>query len=148
MQGQQQPMQIAANPALQSLLDSLPHTDVPLKVVTAQINGSNPPQSRMMIICPDHNQAMCAECKVNFNELNYMHQFMQGAPPEAIPPPPNVQPPPQRAEMIKNAKEQGNVGVVSIWLTSRRLSRQAIIHKLLHITLGRQIWHYQDRPGS
>lgn len=40
-----------------------------------------------------------------------MHQFLRTAPAEAIPPPPQVQPPPQRAEAIKNAKEQGNVGL-------------------------------------
>lgn len=103
------PPQIPVNPALQSLLDSLPHTDTPFTLVTAPIPNSNPPQTNTMVVCPTHKAAVCEACGVNFNDLNYMHQFLRTAPPEAIPPPPNVPAPPQRAEMIKNAKEQGNV---------------------------------------
>lgn len=103
------PMQVPINPALQSLLDSLPHTETPFTLITAPIPNTQPPQTNTMVVCPAHKQSICEACGVNFNDLNYMHQFLRSAPAEAIPPPPNVQPPPQRAEMIKAAKEQGNV---------------------------------------
>ena len=103
------PMQISANPALQSLLDSLPHNPVPFTFISTPVPGSNPPGVNLVAVCPAHKQSLCEICGADFNGLNYMHQFLRTAPPEAIPPPPNVQPPPQRAEMIKNAKEQGNV---------------------------------------
>ena len=102
-------MQIPVNPAMQSLLDSLPHHPVPFMLANVTVPNSHPPQSNIIAICPAHKQSMCAECGVDFNGLNYMHQFLKNAPDEAIPPPPNVQPPAQRAEMIKNMKEQGNV---------------------------------------
>lgn len=104
------PMQVPVNPALQALLDSLPHADTPFKLLNVTMPNTNPPQANTIAVCPSHDKSACEECKVDFNNLNYMHQFLRSAPPEAIPPPPNVQPPPQRAEMVKNAKEQGNVG--------------------------------------
>ncbi|ORX34371.1 hypothetical protein BD324DRAFT_583396 [Kockovaella imperatae] len=102
------PMQIPVNPAMQTLLDSLPHHPVPIFLANVQIPNSQPPQINTIAVCPEHKQSICEACGVDFNGLNYMHQFLRGAPDEAIPPPPNVQPPPQRAEMIKNMKEQGN----------------------------------------
>lgn len=104
------PMQIPVNPAMTALLDALPHESKPLMIVEATIPGTNPPVQNTIVVCPAHKQSYCEACGVDFNSLNYTHQFMRGAPPEAIPPPPNVPAPPQRAEQIKNAKEQGNVG--------------------------------------
>lgn len=103
------PPQINVNPALQSLLDSLPHVDKPFTLLNVPLPNTQPPQINTVVVCPTHKAAVCEICDVNFNDLNYMHQFLRSAPAEAIPPPPNVPPPPQRAEMIKNAKEQGNV---------------------------------------
>lgn len=97
------------NPALQALLDSLPHTHIPFELITAPVPGANPPQTSMLVVSPVNKQVVCEETGTDFSAINYMHQFLKGAPPEAIPPPPNVQPPPQRAEMVKMAKEQGNV---------------------------------------
>ncbi|WVR04417.1 hypothetical protein IAU60_001419 [Kwoniella sp. DSM 27419] len=104
------PAQIPVNPALQALLDSIPHQDVPfaLQSVPLPTPPGAPPQTGLVVVCPQHKNSACAECGVDFNGLNYMHQFLRTAPAEAIPPPPNVQPPPQRAEAIKAMKEQGN----------------------------------------
>ncbi|OCF37583.1 translocation protein SEC72 [Kwoniella heveanensis BCC8398] len=104
------PAQIAVNPALQTLLDSIPHTDVPfaLQTVPLPTPPNVPPQTGVVVTCPQHKNSACEECGVDFNALNYLHQFLRAAPKEAIPPPPNVQPPPQRAEAIKQLKEQGN----------------------------------------
>lgn len=107
---QPQQMQIPVNPALQTLLDSLPHNPVPFALQSAPIPNTNPPQINTVVTCLTHKASYCEACGVDFNSLNYMQQFLRTAPAEAIPPPPNVQPPPQRAEMIKNAKEAGNVG--------------------------------------
>ncbi|WVQ68967.1 uncharacterized protein L199_007177 [Kwoniella botswanensis] len=106
---------IPVNPALLTLLDSLPHKDIPFALQTIQLPTppNVPPQQGIVVTCPEHKQSSCEECNVDFNALNYMHQFLRSAPPEAIPPPPNVQPPPQRAEMIKNLKEQGNTAFKS-----------------------------------
>jgi translocation protein SEC72 len=108
-----------ANPALTALLDSLPTNSTPFALVDMPLppGAAPPPQpgqpavapTQQIITCAAHKQVACEACGVNFGPLNYMHQFMRGAPPEAIPPPPNMQVPPQRAEMVKNAKEQGNV---------------------------------------
>jgi translocation protein SEC72 len=103
------PMPMAINPALQQLLDSLPHIEVPFELVNAPIPNTQPPQMNLTVLCPQHKLSVCEACGCDFGGLNYMHQFLRTAPPEAIPPPPNVPPPPQRAEMVKNAKEQGNV---------------------------------------
>ncbi|KAK4689780.1 translocation protein SEC72, partial [Tremellales sp. Uapishka_1] len=100
--------QIPVNPVLQELLDSLPHTSVPFLLATAPIANAQPPQSNTVVLCPVHKQSQCEQCGVDFNSLNYMHQFLRTAPSEAVPPPPNVQPPPQRADQIKTAKEAGN----------------------------------------
>ncbi|KAL7420049.1 hypothetical protein Q5752_005014 [Cryptotrichosporon argae] len=102
------PPQVAPNPALQALLDAQPHTARPFALITAPIPNTQPPQVSTLVVCPTHKRQACAECAVDFTQLNYMHQFLRAAPPEAIPPPPNVPPPPQRAEAIKAAKEQGN----------------------------------------
>ncbi len=109
-------MQIPINPAMQTLLDSLPHHPVPFQLATVPVANSTPPQTNTIALCPAHKQPVCETCGVDFTGLNYMHQFLRMAPPEAIPPPPNVQPPPQRAEMIKNMKEQGNVGILRFWI--------------------------------
>lgn len=106
---QDPPLQIPINPALQTLLDSLPHNPIPFTLQTVPVPNMNPLQTNTIVTCPTHKQSYCEPCGVDFNSLNYMHQFLRTAPAEAIPPPPNVQPPPQRAEMIKNAKEAGNV---------------------------------------
>ncbi|KAI9635493.1 uncharacterized protein MKK02DRAFT_44183 [Dioszegia hungarica] len=103
------PPSIPANPALTALLDSLPSTQLPFAVAEVPIPGSNPPQTQQIVICPAHQKVVCPECGVDYNALNFMQQFMRAAPTDAIPPPPNMAPPPQRAEMIKNAKEQGNL---------------------------------------
>ena len=106
-QPQMQPLQI--NPALQELLDSLPHNSIPFILNEQSIPNSQPPQNNITITCPLHKLSYCESCGVDFNGLNYMHQFLRMAPAEAIPPPPNMAPPPQRAESIKQAKEAGNV---------------------------------------
>ena len=106
------PMQIPLNPALQTLLDSLPHNPIPFNIQSLPIPNTNPPQINTLVTCPTHKSSYCDQCGVDFNALNYMHQFLRSAPPDAIPPPPNVQPPPQRAEMIKSAKEAGNVSLM------------------------------------
>ncbi|WWC67668.1 uncharacterized protein I206_101579 [Kwoniella pini CBS 10737] len=109
------PPQIPINPELLSLLDSIPHQDVPfaLQSIPIPTPPNVPPQTGIVVTCQEHKSSLCEECGVDFNALNYMHQFLRTAPPEAIPPPPNVQPPPQRAEMIKNLKEQGNTAFKS-----------------------------------
>ena len=94
---------------MQALLDSLPHNPISFALQTAILPNTNPPQTNTVVVCPAHKQSYCEICGVDFNALNYMHQFLRTAPPEAIPPPPNVQPPPQRAEMIRTMKEAGNV---------------------------------------
>ena len=94
---------------MQSLLDSLPHHPVDFELANVPIQGTNPPQINTVAVCPAHKQAMCETCGVDFMGLNHLNLYMRMAPDEAIPPPPNVQPAPQRAEIIKNLKEQGNV---------------------------------------
>ncbi|CAD6566132.1 MAG: hypothetical protein TREMPRED_002199 [Tremellales sp. Tagirdzhanova-0007] len=110
---QSAPMQIPINPALQTLLDSLPHNPVPFALQNITLPGTNPPQTNTVVLCPQHSASCCESCNVDFNSLNFMHQFLRTAPAEAIPPPPNVQPAPQRAEMIKTAKEAGNTAFKS-----------------------------------
>lgn len=120
--GGPQPM-IPSNPALTALLDSLPSTSLPLAIIEIPIPNSQPPQVAHMVVCPAHKQAACVECGVDYSALNFMHQYLHTAPPEAIPPPPNMQPAPQRAEMIKSAKEQGNVSPSVLrfgWLWDRK----------------------------
>jgi hypothetical protein len=102
-------MQIPVNPALTALLDSLPHSPTPFALQTVPVPGTNPPQTNTVVVCPSHKQSYCETCGVDYNALNFMHQFLRAAPTDAIPPPPNVAPPPQRAEQIKAAKEAGNV---------------------------------------
>ncbi|KAL1409775.1 hypothetical protein Q8F55_003772 [Vanrija albida] len=102
------PMDIQVDPAMQLLLDSLPHTPKPFALAEMPIPNTQPPITQVMVVCLEHKSPACEQCNVNFTGLNYMHQFLRAAPPEAIPPPPNVQPPPQRAEQIKAAKEAGN----------------------------------------
>ncbi|GFZ49154.1 hypothetical protein JCM24511_06904 [Saitozyma sp. JCM 24511] len=102
------PMQVPVNPALTALLDSLPHNPTPFALQTAPVPGTNPPQTNTVVVCPTHKQSYCETCGVDYNALNFMHQFLRAAPTDAIPPPPNVAPPPQRAEQIKAAKEAGN----------------------------------------
>jgi translocation protein SEC72 len=102
-------MQVPVNPALTALLDSLPHNPTPFALQTVPVPGSNPPQTNTVVVCPAHKQSYCETCGVDYNALNFMHQFLRAAPTDAIPPPPNVAPPPQRAEQIRAAKEAGNV---------------------------------------
>lgn len=97
------------NPALQALLDAIPHTAVPFTIQEGTINGSNPPQKTTIVLCDAHKQIVCQTCGTNFQSINYMFNFLRNAPVEAIPPPPNAPVPPQRAEAIKQAKEAGNV---------------------------------------
>lgn len=97
------------NPALQALLDAIPHTPVPFTIQDGPIPGTNPPQMTTMILCEAHKQVICQTCGVHFGSINYMFNFLKGAPAEAIPPPPNAPTQPQRAEAIKQAKEAGNV---------------------------------------
>ncbi|GMK59809.1 hypothetical protein CspeluHIS016_0900260 [Cutaneotrichosporon spelunceum] len=101
-------MQVAPDPAMQALLDSLPTRTMPFALIDVAIPNSQPPQVQNMVVCVEHQQPVCDVCDVNYTPLNYMQQFMKNAPPEAVPPPPNVQPPPQRAEQIKQIKEAGN----------------------------------------
>ncbi|EJT50489.1 hypothetical protein A1Q1_00187 [Trichosporon asahii var. asahii CBS 2479] len=101
-------MNIQIDERMQLLLDSLPTRNVPFTLVDVPLPGSQPPQTQQMVVCAEHKAPVCETCSVNFTPLNYMHQFMRSAPPEAIPPPPQVQPPPHRAEAIKQAKEAGN----------------------------------------
>lgn len=107
------PPSMPSNPALTALLDSLPSVSLPFAIAEIPIPNSQPPQSGQVVVCPAHKQVVCPECGVDYAALNFMQQFMRAAPADAIPPPPNMQPPPQRAEMIKNAKEQGNVSAGS-----------------------------------
>ncbi|KAK8846756.1 hypothetical protein IAR55_005844 [Kwoniella newhampshirensis] len=104
------PQAIPLNPALLTILDSIPHTDVPFALQTVPIPTppNQPPQTGVVVTCREHKNSNCELCDVDFNALNYMHQFLRMAPPEAIPPPPNMAPPPVRAEQIKAAKEAGN----------------------------------------
>ena len=118
-----QPMMPPPNPALQTLLDSLPSRTLPFTFHTIAPPPNAPPgpngqpqPAQQILVCPAHKTSYCETCGVDYNGINYLHQFLRNAPVEAIPPPPNVAPPPQRAEAVKNLKEQGNV--------SRRRARQ------------------------
>lgn len=106
------PMPMPVNPEMQALLDSLPHNPVALHLHTQPTPG--PPgqagQTDTIVVCPQHKRSGCDECGVDFGALNHLQQYMKAAPNDAVPPPPQMQPPPQRAEQIKAAKEQGNVG--------------------------------------
>jgi len=146
------PLQIPVNPGLQTLLDSLPHNPIPFALQNATIPNINPPRTNTIVTCPAHKASYCEACGVDFNALNYMHQFLRTAPAEAIPPPPNVQPPPQRAEVIKNAKEAGNVRAS---LLSYRADRFCRPRSRLRISLWRSsttrnplTWHCPVRPGN
>jgi translocation protein SEC72 len=97
------------DPALQALLDSIPHTPVLFTIQEGTIPGSNPPQQTTVIMCEPHKQVVCQICGTHFGSINYMFGFLKSAPTEAIPPPPNAPVPPQRAEAIKSAKDAGNV---------------------------------------
>jgi hypothetical protein len=152
--GMMMPPSPPPNPALQALLDAIPHTPVPFTIQDGPIPGTNPPQMTTMILCEAHKQVICQTCGVHFGSINYMFNFLKGAPAEAIPPPPNAPTQPQRAEAIKQAKEAGNVRGVweccrSTELTSfRTLSSNSNMVKPLLYTRVRQIWHYQDHLGS
>lgn len=104
-------MNIQIDERMQLILDSIPTKILPFTLIDRPIPGSEPPASQQMVVCIEHKVPSCSTCHVNFTPLNYMHQFMRSAPPEAIPPPPQVQPPPHRAEAIKQAKEAGNVSL-------------------------------------
>ena len=97
------------NPALQAILDAIPHVNVPFSIQEGTIPNTNPPQTTTMVTCDAHKQVICKICDVHFGPINYMFNFLKGAPAEAIPPPPNAPTQPQRAEAIKQAKEAGNV---------------------------------------
>jgi translocation protein SEC72 len=97
------------NPALQAILDAIPHINVPFSIQEGTIPNSNPPQTTTMVTCDAHKQVICKICDIHFGPINYMFNFLKGAPAEAIPPPPNAPTQPQRAEAIKQAKEAGNV---------------------------------------
>ncbi|EIW68708.1 hypothetical protein TREMEDRAFT_23695, partial [Tremella mesenterica DSM 1558] len=66
-----------------------------------------------IVVCSEHRLSYCEKCDVDFNGLNYLHQFLKAAPADAVPPPPNVPPPPQRATVVKQLKEQGNTAFKS-----------------------------------
>lgn len=97
------------NPALQAILDAIPHINVPFSIQEGTIPNTNPPQTTTMVTCDAHKQVICKICDIHFGPINYMFNFLKGAPAEAIPPPPNAPTQPQRAEAIKQAKEAGNV---------------------------------------
>lgn len=97
------------DPALQALLDAIPHIPVPFAFEEGTIPNTNPPQKTTMVVCDAHKQVICQICGTQFGSINYMFGFLKNAPSEAIPPPPNAPVPPQRAEAIKQAKEAGNV---------------------------------------
>ena len=94
---------------MQAILDSLPHNETPFELVKVPVPNTNPPQFNIMVVSPDNKKPVDEATGVDFNNLNYMHQFLRAAPGDAVPPPPSVPAPPQRAEMIKAAKEAGNV---------------------------------------
>lgn len=148
------PMNIQIDERMQLLLDSLPTRNVPFALVDVPLPGSQPPQTQQMVVCAEHKAPVCETCAVNFTPLNYMHQFMRSAPPEAIPPPPQVQPPPHRAEAIKQAKEAGNVSDDRLPTgptsspPSRMLSRPETSPPPFRITLDQRTWRSQDLPGS
>lgn len=155
------PMAISSNPAMTALLDSLPTSSLPFALTEVALPpGAAPPQqpgapapTQQLITCAIHKQVVCEPCGVNYAALNYMHQFMRGAPPEAIPPPPNVQAPPQRAEMIKNAKEAGNVSrrcaaSERFDLMARLRSSKIISPLRFNITRDQPTWHCRVPLGS
>lgn len=107
--GMMMPPSPPPNPALQALLDAIPHVPVPFTIQDGPIPNTNPPQTTTMVLCEAHKQVICQTCGVHFGPINYMSNFLKGAPAEAIPPPPNAPTQPQRAEAIKQAKEAGNV---------------------------------------
>lgn len=107
--GMMMPPSPPPDPALQALLDSIPHIPVLFTIQEGVIPGSNPPQTTAVIMCEPHKQVVCQTCGTHFGSINYMFGFLKSAPSEAIPPPPNAPVPPQRAEAIKAAKDAGNV---------------------------------------
>ena len=144
-------MNIQIDERMQLLLDSLPTRNVPFTLVDVPLPGSQPPQTQQMVVCAEHKAPVCETCSVNFTPLNYMHQFMRSAPPEAIPPPPQVQPPPHRAEAIKQAKEAGNVRLDPlsyVELTSRTLSSRETSLVLSRTTPDQPTWRSHGHLGS
>ena len=140
------------NPALQAILDAIPHVNVPFSIQEGTIPNTNPPQQTTMVTCDAHKMVICKTCDVHFGPINYMFNFLKGAPAEAIPPPPNAPTQPQRAEAIKQAKEAGNVSPISLLRDradpSRTRSSNNSMVKLRLYTLVRPIWHYQGLHGN
>lgn len=146
-------MQIRVDPAMQQLLDSIPYTDVPFHLQQQPVPNTTPPQINTLVLCPMHKQSACEQCGVDFNGINYLHQFLRMAPSDAIPPPPQVQPLPQRAEQIKMMKEQGNVSrprreSLLVLIISRSPSKPDSSQSLSSTTPSQQIWRYLDHLGS
>ena len=140
------------NTALQAILDAIPHINVPFSIQEGTIPNSNPPQTTTMVTCDAHKQVICKICDIHFGPINYMFNFLKGAPAEAIPPPPNAPTQPQRAEAIKQAKEAGNVGHTLLLgypkLTYRMHSKHKTTNKLPLSTPVQPIWLYQDLRGN
>ncbi|KDQ18966.1 hypothetical protein BOTBODRAFT_82750, partial [Botryobasidium botryosum FD-172 SS1] len=94
-QQQPQPPQAIIDPALQAAMDAQYHP-VPLKVADAT-----------RVVCSAHDLEVCAECAVDFAQLNLIAKMLQSAPELAVPPPPNVMHP-GRSQAVHKAKEEGN----------------------------------------
>ena len=97
-QPQQRPPQPVADPVLQAAIDEN-FQPVAIKL------GENTSQA----VCEPHGLESCADCGVDYQQLNMMAKIMTSLPAEMpVPPPPNVMAP-HRSQAVTKAKEDGNV---------------------------------------
>lgn len=66
------------------------------------------PDANDLAVCSKHSQEVCAECGLNFSELNVFAKLIAASNEIAIPPPPNVIHP-SRSQAVQKTKEEGNV---------------------------------------
>jgi translocation protein SEC72 len=82
--------------------------ELPSALIPFALATSGSPDNHAALLCPEHKIEKCSACDVDFSAVNYLQRFLRLAPADAVPPPPNNVHP-QRAEQVRQAKEQGNV---------------------------------------
>ncbi|KAJ6458110.1 hypothetical protein C8R47DRAFT_1180855 [Mycena vitilis] len=93
----QAPQQPVADPALQALIDA---DFVPTPIVLSADNN--------LALCAPHSLEKCADCGVDYVNLNRLSKILVGNPTLLCPPPPNVGNSLKLTQMVTSTKDEGN----------------------------------------